>query len=433
MASLILSSPIVVNGLGNVMGPFSMFVGSVIMSRYLGVEGRGEAAASLAPYLLAVAVATFGLPEAATFFGAKRPLLVRPIAVGGSLASFIVGGVACVVVVFFRDWLSNSSDVIALGIILVSLAIPPALVVGFLRALASGVGWWGRVAIEKSVGALCRLVGLAVFIALGDLTPVTAAVSLAAGPCFGLFAYLGLFYGRRQVGLSRLRGMSRQILLPVGSYSGRVWIGSIAGILLMRVDQLLLVPLSNAYSLGLYVAAVNVGEVLLIVSNTFREVVFAQGSRSLRADSVACAARICGSVTLFLCLLLAVSVDFWLPALFGDEFAAAAGMAVVMLFAVAIGVPGSIGGAALSANGQPGLRSISVGLACIVNILLLVLWVPTWGAWGAVVSTLVGNLVSSTSNLVFLRRSLTVPISSFYGLRRTDVAALRAQLRSTGV
>jgi len=58
-----------------------------------------------------------------------------------------------------------------------------------------------------------------------------------------------------------------------------------------------------------------------------------------------------------------------------------------------------------------------------------VLWAPVWGAMGAALATLAGNLLSSNLNLVFLARVFGINPLGFYGLRRRDLATLARYVR----
>jgi Na+-driven multidrug efflux pump len=55
---------------------------------------------------------------------------------------------------------------------------------------------------------------------------------------------------------------------------------------------------------------------------------------------------------------------------------------------------------------------------------MLVVLTPILGAMGAALATLVGNLISSNLNLVFLSRAFGVSPLRFYGLRRTDIGTI---------
>ncbi|WP_148222521.1 lipopolysaccharide biosynthesis protein [Rhodococcus opacus] len=407
------------NGFGNLAPPFFMLFVSVLLARELGVDGRGEVGAAVAPYLLATSIAAFGVPDAVTYFVARHGGVTRQLA--RFATAIMAGGGAAVAVAFFclRGVLSGGLPSVATGMAWASLAIVPVLFVGLVRGVAAGLGLWRLVATEKFVGAASRLIAILILQLMNELNSVNAAIAIAFGPAVGLVVYLGLPYSSSVCDIG-----PRHRYSVYGKYSMKIWIGSIAGILLMRIDQVLIVPLSDVFELGLYIVAVNVGEVILVVSNTVREVIFSADAQKSDDKRLARAARLTALASGILVLLISVSAPIWFPTVFGEEFRDATPLAVVMLIAVLLGVPGSIAGAGLSARGKPELRSIALVIACVLNVALLLVLVPPWGAWGAVLATLLGNLLSSNLNVVFMKRNFGHRFRDYYGIRYTDFSAL---------
>ncbi len=186
---------------------------------------------------------------------------------------------------------------------------------------------------------------------------------------------------------------------------------------------MLLVPLSGAYQLGLYAVAVVIAEIPLLLNNTVREVVFAADARGRDDARLTYAARMSGLICLVVAAAIAATMWWWLPVLFGREFAPALFVTLILLTAVIVGPPGSVAGAGLAARGFPRLRSWSLLLALAVNLMLVLALVPHFGAIGAALATLAGNVVSSNANIFFVRRQFGTPMRDFYLLRPADLRA----------
>jgi O-antigen/teichoic acid export membrane protein len=161
-----------------------------------------------------------------------------------------------------------------------------------------------------------------------------------------------------------------------------------------------------------------------VVNTAVREVVFASDAKSSEDARLTAAARVSFLVCILIAVVLGATSPLWLPVAFGEGFSAAVPTTILLLAAVAIGIPGSVAGAGLSSRGYPQLRSLALVVACVVNVLMLLVLVPPLGAFGAALSTLVGNLVSSNMNIVALRRRFGVPVLDFYRIRPADVRLL---------
>ncbi|MBT1191096.1 polysaccharide biosynthesis C-terminal domain-containing protein [Rhodococcus kroppenstedtii] len=376
---------------------------------------RGEVAAATAPLLLVIAAATFGLPEAVTYYTARHSALRRRVLRHGMLL-ISLAAIVGVLLNYILIVQTVSVDGAARAPALLALpAVLPGLLIGLLRGSAAGQGEWHSVTIEKLVSSLARLITLTALLATGSLTVLTAVLVIAYAPVLGGLAYL-----RPKVykPVTPDQGYRVESLVVYGS---RVWLGSVAGVLLARIDQVLMNPLAGAVQLGLYVVAVSISEVPLIVNAAIRDVLFTEQSSGDSADRLAQAGRLSTLFVLIICVLLGVSVPFWLPIVFGNEFTDAVGPTLLLLVAVAIGNPGSMAGAGLSGRGRPGLRSWAIVVACAANILLVILLVPIYGAMGAAAATLLANIVSSNLNLLFAKKVMRIRHRDFWMIRRNDV------------
>lgn len=392
-----------------------------ILAQALGVEGRGQVAAATAPLTLMVTVATFGVPEAVTWVVARSRHLARNAAGRGIAILTAAGLLATAAVALSPGWLSGGKPSVQQLIIIASLAIVPTLLVGVLRGVASAMQNWRLVTIERMLTSSLRLLALIPFWLTGSLTPLVATITIAAMPALGALVYIGQV---RRLD-PRASSVPRESRVPgLLGYGVRIWVGGLSGILLSRVDQVLMTPLAGTYQLGLYVVAVSVSELPLIIHLSVRDVTFVSDA----SDSVDDRLTASGRISTFLCagaaVFLGVTMLWWLPYLFGEGFRASLPVAAVLLLAVVLNTPGSISGSGLSARGRPGLRSISLTVACLINVALLLVLVPQFGAMGAAFATLAGNTIFSTLNLLFLSRVFGVPARHFFGLRRSDIATL---------
>ncbi|MCR2784785.1 polysaccharide biosynthesis C-terminal domain-containing protein [Microbacterium sp. zg.B96] len=390
----------------------------------LGVSGRGELAAATAPLLLAVTIAPLGIPSAVTYVVARTPRLFGVALRRGGVLVLLAGFVALGVAVQTAALLSAGDDALAGYMLVGALAIVPTVLIAVVQAGAAGLGQWRLIAAERVIASAVKVVAIAVLFGADALTVAAAVIVVAFAPVVGGLVYVGL-----RSGGSPASGDPGEAAARTGEllqYGLRSWIGAVAGILLIRVDQLLFVPVGGAYELGLYAVAVTISEAPLVVNAAVRDVMFTHDAARGDNELLARASRMSTIATGAVAVAIAATAWLWLPVLFGEEFERALTPLVVLLTAVVLGNPGSVAGTGLSARGRPGRRSVSLVVACVVNVAVFFVLVPAWGAVGAAVATLVGSLIASNLNLLFLRRASGIPISSFYAFRLADVRGVLA-------
>jgi len=290
-----------------------------------------------------------------------------------------------------------------------------------VQAVAAGLQAWRLIAAERAVTSALRLAAFIALVALDELTVARAVAVLACTPALGALVYVPLL-SRAPDGAAPLEG-TRDLL----SYGARVWAGSLAGIALSRLDQTLMTPLAGTVELGLYAVAVSLSELPLIVNTAVREVFFSADAATRDLSALARATRLSTAATTIVAAVIAASAWCWIGPLFGARFEAALPTLLVLLLAVVVGNPGSLAGVGLGARGRPRLRSASLAVAAVVNVLVVTTMVPLVGAPGAAAATLAGNVVAATGNIVLLRRVTGLPVGSLLGVRRADLVSLRRQ------
>ena len=403
---------------GNVTLLSSAVVQAPLLAQSLGVDQRGVLAGAIAPLTLLIGIATLGIPEASTHFIARRTEKPSHILFRGAAVVVGLGIAASVIVAEFAEPFASGNSQLAELIKLAAIALPLALLTALLRAAAAGAGAWSLIAVERAIFGGTRLGGLVVLLLIGQLTVFSATLLMAASTFVGSLAYILL--------PSRLKHhkADQYHRASLVRYGSRFWIGSLTGVLLTRLDQFLMVPLSSLEQLGLYAVAVSIAEIPLVISMAVRDVIFSVESESTSAKRVCAAARITTFAVLMMAVGIAIVAIPVVPLAFGKEFSGSIGPATILLCGMVIVTGGSIGGMAVAARGYPGLRSIALACAALTNALLLIVLLPRQGAMGAALATLAGNFVYGVIAIHISSRKLGTRYRDYLGIRRTDIQTL---------
>lgn len=405
------------SAIANLAIPLVSFATAPVLARVLGVEGRGELAAVTAPFLLVTTLAMLGLPEAVTYFVSRRDVSHKTGVWTASVLLAASGLVSTGILILIAPWLSGGNETIRTLMVIAAFAIIPTIVLGAFRGGASGLGAWKRVNLEKYTTALLRAVAIMGVALFGALTVGTATIIIVLAPILGFAAYFGL----RADEVERLTFDRPRRMLGFGS---RIWIGSTSGVILNKIDQVLMVPFAGPLQLGLYAAASAVADASLLANNAVRDVAFSSETRESTGNRLTAAARRSFLVSFAVSTVICASAWWWFPLLFGSAFAGGVPVVVILCIASTLGVPGSIAGAGLSARGRPGVRSSALVIAAAVNVAMLILLVPHTGAIGAAWATLAGNLIASNINILANRRLFGMRVRDFYVIRASDVRSL---------
>ncbi|AFR47698.1 lipopolysaccharide biosynthesis protein [Gordonia sp. KTR9] len=410
--------------LGNLTPLLASLVTAPLLARALGAEGRGLVAAATAPLLVASAALTLGMPDAVTYFVARRVRTLRTLGLG-LLVVCIAGPLGSALIASLSHNLAGDHPDISGLISTVGLMLTPALVALVVRGYARALQAWFLVASDQCLASVFRVGALGVLLATGSLTIASAAWVLAIGNCVGIIAYLGL------LGRYRRRSPTPDSDLAVGRHAAQLtrfglgaWIGSAAGVVLARLDQVLFLPLSSAEQLGIYIVAVSLADMVRTFNAAVRDVVFSVQSAQNDDESLGRAARLSTIITAGVGVT-AVLVGWGLvPLAFGPEFASVTAVLAVVLVGTVIGNPGSVAAAGMTARGRPILRSIAILSSVVLNIVLLVILLPTMGAMGAAIASMVANAICGLFVLVLAYLVFGMKPAMFLRIRRDDFVFL---------
>lgn len=414
-----------INTAGNAFVPLSGAITAPLLASSLGAVGRGEVAAATTPVLLALTVAGLGLPEAATYFVSKNQHTKQTLLsiwmglAGGSIVGLLGIGLT-------HDFLAAGDPSLSVTILLCSLILPVCLAGGLLRGLAAGRQLWMLVNLERFITALLRLLAILLLIAADNLNVLSASLTIVSTQAVGGVVYIYLWVAKRRQPVIPLEGPRTN---EIFRFAGGAWFGSLAGVLLLRFDQLLMLPLSNSYELGIYAVAVNIAELMLVGSNAIRDVIFSAESSSPKPHRILIASRVAFFGTMIISVLSFGACLIFLPALFGSEFTSATFLFGIMALGFTMGAPGSIAGAGLASRGDPHLRSISLTIAAIANVLLVLALVPYLGALGAAVATAVCAGLGGTLNQVFYSKRYGISGISAFTPKRSDFDLMKGVLK----
>ncbi len=421
------SRSIAINTVGKLIPPVLALATQPLLALGLGVSGRGELAAATAPLMLVTAILTFGVPDAFTHYIARRVGGARQLVRRGFIVLALAGVLGSGIVAALAPVLAQDEEGLAALITIAGAGIIPSLLVSGLRGIAAGHHLWHRIAFERILGAVLRFIGVLVLFLPGLLTPLTATIVFAVTNFLSGVVFL---WPRRGAASAAPLPEASGERVSVVSYGFRIWLGTAAGALMARVDQVVMTPLSTLEQLGLYAVAASVSEVALVFNTAIREVLFSAESESPQERRIALASRLSTLITFTIALGIAVVSPWAFPLLFGEGFAAGVPVLWVLLLAVVLGNPGSVAGVALSSRGKPELRSAALAIAVTVNVVLVALLAAPFGALGVAFATLAGNVVAGNLCMVFLRRRFGVPIRSFYAFQVNDLRELRVMLNN---
>jgi len=396
-------------------------VSGVVLARTLGPMQRGELAIVLLwPIALGIA-GDLGLSFAFSFFAGKRPEWLDGLWSLGWGASLIWGGVLAVAGAAVVGAALHLSPSLVSTLRLAMLSVPLAFATNYQGFLLLGSG--------RLVESNLVRVATAWFYALG-------VVAVAVAGRGGIGAYTAVYVVAQALAclvatalaLWRLHpslALPAGLVRPVFVYGMKSYVGSIAGQMNVRIDQLLMSAILLPFELGLYVVALAVAGMLGPFYSALAIVVL---PRVTQAGDLAGGGRQVvhhlqlGMLVAVPATIVALAVvPFALPVVFGVAFVHAVPAAEILLVAGVFQGANIVLGNGLFGLGRPGLVAVAQGSTLILATCLLLLLLPRLGGVGAAIALLCSYGTAMLVQVGFVAQTTGLPGRAFWTLRWREV------------
>jgi O-antigen/teichoic acid export membrane protein len=264
---------------------------------------------------------------------------------------------------------------------------------------------------QRYLPVVATLVGLVVLLHLGKLTALSAAMCYLVPPIpIAVWALLRL----RPLVRPTFRGFAssaRRVL----NYGARASGTSILGTIGQQVDQVLVITLLSATSMGLYAVALSVSRVPNFLFMAMADVITSKAmglSPAAMTAFVGRAVRFAILAGVLCALALALVLPVILPLFYGGAFRAAVLVSDILLLELTASGSAAVMAVAYLASGRPGTVTLIHAFSLLVTVPLMLVLIPRLGLSGAALSLLVSSASRLIAMFALYRRSVgTAPPS----------------------
>jgi O-antigen/teichoic acid export membrane protein len=393
-----------------------------LIAHALGATGRGLLASVLVPLGVAPFIGQLGLGLFAVRASARGVSVSR---LAGTLAVplLLVGGAVALAAEPLASALLPEDAGARLCLRIGLSLLPLALLVNVLADVLWGSARWRALTAMRLISPI-GLVMVTPVLYLTDSLTVTSAAALAIS--LGLVPLpllLGLLPGARTPRLDwTLMGEALRFGL-------RAWPGALADLANQRLDQLLMIPLLPPRELGLYAVATTVAVVGTAPAAAIATVVFPRLAAG-QVHVLGPALRITALLLLMTQAAVALAAPLVVPLAFGSSFAAAVPLIHILLLAWMLTALTPVLAHALAASGHPGPGSVAQILGLVCTVVGLAISLPTLGATGAAITSLVASAAVLAYLLGSTSRRLSMTLPELVSPRAADGDIARTALRA---
>ncbi|MFQ5536429.1 MAG: polysaccharide biosynthesis C-terminal domain-containing protein [Gemmatimonadota bacterium] len=368
---------------------------SIFLTRVLGVEGRGEFAVFAAALGLLALVLGFGLDVSVRYFVARgdvpRERILTSLVLWVGAASLLVFAAARANDVWFGSELflpASRQTPLYEGVL--AAAVGFTLLFGNISSVFAGMRSFG---VINAMTLFSTALAMAVYGGMFFLERAGRA-DLGSGQVF--VAYMALqaasagilvWLGYRRLGLRFSASfLDGALLAAMVRYAAKAYGANLAQFLNYRADIWIVQFFLGSVALGLYSLAAGLVMMLWILPRATATVLLpavAAEEEGVGFAEAARLARVVLAVTVAGAVALAVTAAWWIPLLYGRDFAPSAGAFAVLLVGGAPFALSIVLASVLAGVDRVGLNLAGSLVGLVVTVALDLLLIPRYGIAGA--------------------------------------------------
>ncbi len=401
------------------------FGASVLVSRGLGVEGRGIYYLPVVTAATTVALSNLGVEQANIYLVGTRRVAFERLWAQGSVIAVLMGSLGLAAMLCLPSIARETYQATPASLLwLAGLGVPFSLHILYtagLLTLRGDVTWQFRVSVAAALvqGALLFVLFFTAWFTPTSVLGVSLASTMLTWFLIARrFAHRGFAWIRWD---TRLLGDTLRQALPL--HLGMVFL-----FLHLRADMFMVQGMLGTAALGQYSLAVTLAETVLLATDSLAVALIPRQVGNTLEEAATTALRGVRTNLLLGAGLASVWVVLGFPILrlaFGAAFTPAYVPLVALLPGLVFSGLQRVCGATILRAGAPGRVATIQGSSLLCNIILNRLWIPTWGLLGAGLASTVSYGLGA---IVFVFWASRLGRTSFFRAAlpgRSDVATLQ--------
>lgn len=380
---------------------------AIVSARWLGPAGKGQLAMVTTAGIVSASILGLGLPQAISIRVARGQMDVR--------SAFTVGVVVCMCVTVVTALVSAMYGRSDLAISLLWLSVGSSLFDQVLQGVGVGSGDMSPLLRFRIVGGFLQVAVVALALSI-DLQP---SARIAAYACFGVSLLVA--------GWSALSLVRRAEKLQPRTSEADASLGAIPALLRFglaampaqlltianaRADLLVLGAVAGDAPVGVYSLAVSASLLVGLVPAALGQALtstFGAGHDS--EENLRLGFQAALLIGLGMAAAMALLAPYFVPLIFGREFAQASILITVMVPFTALFSTVQVSAPYFYAKlGRPKAHSAVIGTAAVLDIILVLILAPRMGALGAALASALAYGTGAVLNASLTARGAGIPL-----------------------
>ena len=401
-------------------------LGGIILPRLLNPNALGRLNSLTALATIVYSFAFLGMRSSLVMHLGKKKFQTREILSATGYIFLISSLLSTLGLLFFFYFISKDQVPVFL-VLLVCLINPFEFMISYMQGYNLAMGNYGHFNRLKWIPALVYL--LAILLLVGGLSMnIQGALLAMIGSNLITILIFWYLYGRTLPGFKAAPFPARAIRSLIG-YGSLYALALLATRLNHKIDILILKRMTDIAEVGYYSLGANVAEIIWQVPIAIGLVLMSRSANQendrLATEEVCTSLRISLLVVLLAALVLYLTAPLLVHLLFGDRYTPSIPIIRTILPGILFFVILKILNSQFVGSGKPQLTLIALLPALLINIVLNILFIPSYKGMGAAIATNISYFSACFLLVMVYSRAFNTKLAEIFRYRRSDFAFFR--------
>lgn len=389
------------------------FVFTVVQSRYLGIEIKGQVAYITSVTSILSIILGLGIHQAYPYFRkTQNKDLISTFLTIAMIQILVYGAISAIVICIVK-----SPETKAIAIIV------PILVYNKIVSYLSMVDNPNR---KNTVEAIVNILDIILICLLWKFVPA----SFIIGALIVIFKDLAMSITytinlRNKIG-KNTENIAKWIpkLIKFGFFP---MLALLMTILNYRLDVIMLKNWVSDSMIGIYSVGISLAERVWMIPDAMKEVMTSRLAKGKDVKEVSYVIRICNTACLCVIFGLILLGQPFINIVFGKEYSGAYHITLILLLGVFFMIYYKMIASYNITIGKQKINTLFLGLSVIANVIANYLLIPHFNIYGAAVSSVISYALCSILFIVYFCKNCDIKITDILFINKQDIAKLKTK------
>jgi O-antigen/teichoic acid export membrane protein len=406
-------------------------ISGIILPRLLNPSALGRLNSLIALAAIVYSIAFLGMRSSLVMHLGKKKFEEHQIISAVAYIFLLSTLLSTLALLIFFFFLSNDQFPLLI-VLLVCFLNPFEFMLSYMQGYNLALGRFGEFNRLKWVPKLVYLLAILLFVSLLGWNVKGALIAMISANIITLLLYLKMYRG--SLAGFKIGPLPLKVIKSLLGYGSLYALAFLVTRLNHKIDILILKRMCDISEVGFYSLGANVAETIWQVPIAIGVVLMTRtanhSNQRVATGEVCSSLRISLLVVVFAASLLYLLAPFLVNILFGERYSASIPIIRTILPGILFFVVLKILNSQFIGTGLPHLTMIALLPALLINIILNILFIPSYKGIGAAMATNISYFIASFVLIIIYSRTFKTGLLEIFRYRRSDFAFLRKiQLR----